>query len=333
MVKQRNIDAKNDHDSAGQLDIHRGEPIMILENLQVPRFNTTLMGVVKGVLDNWRVEASDPMVFGLTGHAFLINIHDEICPSGPYCWNYRGFIDLLKNIGISMHELGFYSALSSAGDRAAVEAKIKDALDQGIPCSLLNLENQLITGYDSTGFFTTQPWAPQVNFPPARLTFGNWQELGKEFHISFYTFSQVEQAGKVEAIHESLDYAVDLFTHPEKFSLNRYGIGLGAYDNWITAASVHGFDHGNWWNGSVWSECRLMASRYFEEIAGQYPVVKPLAMELSQRYRHISELLNRIRNKELHGEDRLTFLKECRSCEMEAVELISQLRIQMDSFR
>jgi hypothetical protein len=72
----------------------------------------------------------------------------------------------IGNLGLEMTDLGFFAPQSTPQDRAAVEQRVREALDAGIPCSLINLENQLITGYDHTGFFTAQPWAPKVDFPP-----------------------------------------------------------------------------------------------------------------------------------------------------------------------
>ena len=65
-----------------------------------------------------------------------------------------------------MTDLGFFSPASTDKDRAAVEQKLRDALDNGVPCSLINLENQLITGYDATGFDTAQPWPKNIKYPP-----------------------------------------------------------------------------------------------------------------------------------------------------------------------
>ena len=56
---------------------------MTIENLMMPPYSTTLVGVLKGALDYHGIEYSTPLVYGLSGHAFLINIHKQICPSGP----------------------------------------------------------------------------------------------------------------------------------------------------------------------------------------------------------------------------------------------------------
>src|SRR5437762_12800203 len=88
-------------------------------------FQTTLMGAAQGVLDYYGSPITAPFLFGASGHAFLINIHPELCPSGPYCWNHARFDALLRNTGVERVPLGSFSAESSPADRAAVQAAIR----------------------------------------------------------------------------------------------------------------------------------------------------------------------------------------------------------------
>ena len=298
---------------------------MKIENLAMPPFNTTLMGVLKGVLDYYHVDVNNAMAFGASGHAFLINIHKQLCPSGPYCWNYTGFHRLIGNLGLQMTDLGFHSPSNSKDDRAAVEQRVREALDKGIPCSLCNLENQMITGYDDEAFFTTQPWAPNVDFPPARLSFGSWKEFGGQFHVNFYTFKKLERADDRVTILDSLDYAVDLYTNPSKHTGKDYGIGPDAYRNWMAAAKEYGSSHGNWWNATVWWECRCMASEYFGEISRMYDDVSKSAVELGKAYADIAGILGRLRDKAMAAGEKTELLERCESKEAEAIERVASL--------
>jgi hypothetical protein len=99
-----------------------------------------------------------PMIFELSGHPFLINIHTQLCLSGPYCWNWEKARALVENLRLRMTDLGFFGPGSSQEARAKVEGELREALDQGIPCSLINMEHQIIDGHDRTGFFTAWPW-------------------------------------------------------------------------------------------------------------------------------------------------------------------------------
>ena len=300
---------------------------MKLENLSQGRLNTTMMGVVKAVLDYYHLDSSEAWAFGGSGHAFLINIHEQICPSGPYCWKYDGCQKLLRNLGLEMTDLGFFHGKSTPEERAALELKLKQSLDAGIPCSLVNMEHQVVSGYDDKVFFTAQPWGDSCGgFPPATLTFGTWPELKDEVHGTFFAFRKLTPAGDRTIVRDSLRYALDLFGHPEKHSFEHYGIGPNAYDNWIPAvAAGHGSSHGNWWNATVWSECRAMASGYFSEIGQKFAPVAGQARELSDAYRAIADLLSKAADKEMEPVGKSDILSQAKDKEGRAIQQIETL--------
>ena len=94
-------------------------------NLKMYPFETTMMGVLKGVADHFDIAFSDAWLFGGSGHAFLINIHEQVCPSSPYCWKYETFYELLRNLGISMTNLGFFTSESTPEARVKIEEVLK----------------------------------------------------------------------------------------------------------------------------------------------------------------------------------------------------------------
>lgn len=238
-----------------------------LEIDQAP-FQTTLVGVVHGVSRYHRLPHSPAMLFGGTGHAFLVNISKTIEQSTPYVWHRAGFIRNLANLGMGMEDLGFYSAETSAEDRARVEATIRRALDVGIPVSMVNLEHQLVTGYDEVGFDTSAPWPANPTFPPRRLTFGTWQELGATIHLNFYAHPRTPVVDSRRLVAASLEYAIDLEENPENHTIFPWtSVGSGAYANWADGLDEHHSRHGHFWNASVWGECRRFAGRYFGELA------------------------------------------------------------------
>ncbi len=297
-----------------------------LAGLKQAPHNTTMMGVLKAAADYHGLGLADPMIFGLSGHAFLINIHTQLCPSGPYCWKRENAGPLLANMGLRMTDLGFFDAGAKDEARAAVESKLREALDKGIPCSLINLDNQIITGYDSTGFFTAQPWAPKnITYPPDRLTFGSWKEFGKECQVNFYTIDKVPPAERQRAVLASLDYAVDMWKNPGKHSSDAYGAGPNAYDNWIKAVPEFGASHGNWWNATVWSECRRMAAGYFSAIGDENKAVAERCAQLSDAYLKIADNLSKASNKTMAANEKIALLKETKALEASAISGVETL--------
>ena len=296
-----------------------------LENLKQPPLNTTMMGVLKAVADYYGLALDEATIYGLSGHAFLINIHTQLCPSGPYCWKRENAEPLIQNMGLLMTDLGFFGTEAGDDERAAIERKLRGALDSGIPCSLMNLENQIIDGYDSTGFFCAQPWAPDNKFPPDRLTFGSWKEFGEQFHVNFYVIEKVAPADREKAVLASLDYAVDMWKNPEKHSSEAYGVGPKAYDNWIKAVPGFGASHGNWWNAIVWSECRRMAASYIAAIGAENRNVADLCAQLGSDYLKLAENLGEASNKKMDSEEKISLLKETKYLESDAIDKMEKL--------
>lgn len=300
---------------------------MKLENLNQTPFNTSLMGVVKGVFDYYDIKITNGMVYGGSGHAFLINIHDVVCPSGPYCWKYEKFYELVKNLGVEIINLGFFHKDHTVDDRNKVEQKMREHLDAGMPGLAQNMENQTILGYDDNQLLLAQPWNPECDFTPPTLTFGNWKEFGDEIHASFAAFKKVEAKDEATIIKQSLSYAVDLFKNPDHYNWEKYRIGSGAYDNWIKALEQGNFSaHGNWWNAMVWAECRKMAGEYFSEIADKYKdKASGLTKELSTLYKEIAGLFFKISNKEMKTEEKIPLLKDAKAKDETAVQKIEEL--------
>jgi len=297
-----------------------------IPNLKMPPLNTTLMGALKGVADFFDMPVSNAWLFGGSAHAFLINIHEQLCPSGPYVWNREPFYKLVRNLGIEMTDLGYFSVKSTPDERAKVEKALKGMIDAGTPCSLLNLENQIISGYDDLGFAVEQPW-PGMDFPPKRLTFGTWKELGDEFHVNFFAFSRTKKADDRAVVRESLSAAVDMTRNPEHWRREHYYVGPKAYDAWIKAVKDGlGASHGNWWNGTVWCECRRMASDFFGDIASNHRGgVAQGATGLREQYAELAGRLDRAGDKGLADDEKIKALRDAQKIETSCVHGIEEL--------
>ena len=98
--------------------------------------------------------------------------------------------------------MSFYSPGKSGPERKALEIVLIDYLNKKTPCSLMNMENQLITGYDKTGFITAQPWECKPDFPPKHLTSGSWDELGEQYHVNFFYYKHLAPTDEKMAIEE-----------------------------------------------------------------------------------------------------------------------------------
>ncbi len=300
------------------------EPKMILKNLTAPPFNNTLMGTLKGVCDYYNLGYSEAMVYGGSGQAFMINIHPELCSSGPYVWNEEPYIKLAANLGVEIKDLGFFSEENTQQERIEVENTLKEHLASNNPCSLTNLEYQLITGYDSTGFLTSQPW--QGDFPPSHLTFTTWDEFEDEIHACFYIFKNVEPKSFDIIFKKSLEHAVSIRREPHLHTDEPYVTGLQAYD--VMAEAIengYGSSHGAWWNPTVWGECRTKAADYMKEAADIIPKLSDKLISIADDYVLIGEGLNKVAEKGVAAKPKIELLKEIKKTEERALDKIEQL--------
>ena len=304
---------------------------MKLAGLTQPPYDTSLIGVVKGALDYYGVDTAPAETFVLSGHAFVINIHEELCPSGPYCWEQRRFRDLLANLGIRMEELGMLTAASSAADKEQLETRVRAELDAGNVCSAVSLDHQLLLGYDASGFDLAQPWGEGVvDSTPPRLSSGTWQEFTGWPPVCFFKLEPCARRSESVATASALDFAVDFWSCPDQFAWDAYGTGRMAYDNWLLGIDAgHGDSHGNWWNGVVWAECRERAGDYFQSLAAAEfpgPIDQRQARELALDYRALGRLLYRASDKTASAADKRRFVAEARELDERCVERIADIR-------
>jgi hypothetical protein len=184
------------------------------------------------------------------------------------------------------------------------------------------MEFQLVQGYDDTGFITSQPW--KHDFPPKHLTFGTWDEFGKEVHVNFFTFDSGTPADPKTSAVDALSYAVDVFRNPTTHTSAPYATGAAAYDQWIKAVPEHGASHGNWWNGVVWGECRQNASAWFDQLTATFDFAKAECADLAGIYSQIGAGLNRVSNKDMDADTKVKVLGELREQELAAIDKVEK---------
>ena len=189
--------------------------------LTQPPYDTSLLGVAVGALYHYGNEVTPGEAFVLSGHAFALNIHPDLCPSAPYCWDYRGCVERLRNVGLETRELGTLMPTADAAAKRRLESRVREALEQGAVCSLLNLDHQLVLGRDEEGFLLAQPWGPEPPSTPKRLTFGTWEECQTGPPVEFFAFMPCEPASSTP-LEDALAFAVDAWKRPESTTEEPY---------------------------------------------------------------------------------------------------------------
>ena len=90
---------------------------------------STFVGCLKGCLDYVGFEDSAAWIYGGTGHAFVLNVHPELCPSGPTAWNTRTMHRLAANVGADLRGIvGFRKDPRIAALREQAWEAVKGAI-------------------------------------------------------------------------------------------------------------------------------------------------------------------------------------------------------------
>ena len=101
------------------------------------------LGCLKGCLDYLDLEMSMDWLFGGTGHAFVINIGEDACPSGPTAWKSSMLSQLGQNLGC---EIAGLFGTKYDQDLAALQKRawdfVKESIDDGHPCYGWELEEE-----------------------------------------------------------------------------------------------------------------------------------------------------------------------------------------------
>ncbi|TFG18365.1 MAG: hypothetical protein EU530_09330 [Promethearchaeota archaeon] len=315
---------------------------MRLENLQFTKMNTNFMGSLHGIAKYYGYHYSQQWLLGGTGHAFMMNIHKELCPSGPYVFELDPIFDCAKNLGLQFEPVGFVHGELTPEVLAPHEDKLRVYMDQSIPVIIQNMDNQIMVGYDETGFLLDPTYEDAEEYFPPKLTFGSWEEYGDEVHSFSMAVRKIKPAHPKKVIKDSLDLAIKLLRNeypqqePQE-GIHYYATGFKGYEYWLEYLDKNnGNTHGHYWNGSVWMECRKHAAMYFHDLPYYEDLVAKdqdemkLINTLENKFNEITELLNKARVKESPRKKKLKFIKKASMIEESSLEDIISLRNRLD---
>jgi hypothetical protein len=254
------------------------------------------LGCLKGCLDYLNVDVSDPWLFGASGHAFVINIHEEVCPSGPTAWHTGRMIELCQNVGCRIDIISAHSSQPDFADKQAEAWRVvRDAIGSGVPCYGWELdipEFYVIYGCDDAGYYFRGPLCDDGKGPKP------WQELGTSEigWLSVFMVKPAEPKADAAAVKEALEFALDHAGDSSKWTFPKYTTGPASYDTWIAAlkeGKAIGF--GVAYNAAVWAECRGYAVEFLREAKGSLGAdLHPLFDKAVERYAEVARNLKAV---------------------------------------
>lgn len=270
--------------------------IKMLSNVEFKRYWVSQLASLHGCIAYLGVDISKPWLFGITGHAFIINIRDHICPSGPTAWKNDMIIDLTKNIGIKIDN---YCAETCYRD---YEEKlkngwefIKSSINHNNPCYGWQIgeikEFYVIYGYDNVGYYYKGYYQEGGAGPKP------WKDIGKMF-IRLYSVKKANtQLDHSTQVKMALQMVLKHSRNPEDWIYNpEYSSGLEGFDRWIKwVENGKAEQFGHAYNSRVWAECRQEAIIFLQEAKTRLNnKLKPYFDEAIKNYEIVAKNLKKI---------------------------------------
>jgi len=246
-----------------------------------PRSETwdTYMECLHAALQCLGRDVSDGWLYGVSGHAFGLNIHKQLCPSGPHVWSGWGSLQGREALlGLKIERVGPWYKGHDDGYEAHKQlawGRAQAALDAGAPVIGYDLswaEFYVVNGYDDTGyyFWNTNMGGLKQEGP---VPWGKYGDGGGVHMIYLQAVTTRKPTGTVRrAVKTALQWAVDFGARGDADDPMRspdYASGLAAYDQWIKALddpkAYEGHAIGAMYNAHVWRECRHHAVAFLQE--------------------------------------------------------------------
>lgn len=269
-----------------------------LENLNWKPKWVSLLGCLQGCLKFLGIEITDSWLYGASGHAFIINIHEVVCPSGPTAWVTREVLALCENAGCKLEVIVAHKSDGNFIEKQQLAwQKIRNGIDHGSPCFGWDLdipEYYVIYGYDEAGYYFRGPLIEAGKGPKSPDTLGD-SEIGV---VEVIIVKPGSIASPESTVKQALGFALEFAKNPAKWILPDYRSGLAGYDRWIQAlqdgkANAFGIAY----NAAVWAECRQHAAEFLEEAGNMLEKeVQSLLVKASEHYSHVSQNLMHIKN-------------------------------------
>ena len=269
---------------------------VILENLYWNKSVISNLGCIKGCLDYLGKKHSMAWIFGASGYAFALNIHNNVLSKSVGVWNNRRTYQLCQNLGINIEKISGskWGATFEELQNTAWQ-KVTSALDEGIPCYGFNLnipESYIIYGYDTKGYLYKGIDCLTGCGPKC------WKRLGTS-EIGWLELQIVRpgiESPRIEVIKDALQFAVDISNNPEQYAYQDFCAGLEAYDNWMKALKVNRHDpFGMAYNTAAWAESRSYAYQFLMEAQNFVPPgLRSLFEDAISNYREVSLELEKL---------------------------------------
>ncbi len=307
-----------------------------LEGLSFKETWITHLGCVMGCVEYLGLDLSQAWIYGGTGHAFVINISEDACPSGPTAWKSHILTELAPNLGYT--ETVQFAPKGQTDFRERQKEAFEfvgRCVDEGTPCYGWELhipEYYVISGYDEVGYYCSGYGLSEGDGPKP------WQKVGDtEIGVlELYSVEPCDPAPDDKVVRDALSAALKA-SNPEEWAMPPRAMGLKGFETWaegLEAGTASRFGHG--YNAACWAECREQAVAFLEEakqrLSGKADVLFDEALEhysvVRDKLKAVSELhpfRHESADEKVQSPEAAALVSEARDAEERGLAVLEQL--------
>jgi hypothetical protein len=201
---------------------------------------TSIAGAIDGILHFSGLRLDEPVLMGLSGHAFRFAIAESeagvASAESPFYIDYRRSIDLYSGLGLSWDTDGCWpDDADCVGHRERLLARIQRSIDRGMPCAIYGLqvaEFGIVNGYDERAglLFVSTNVSPQYG---SSLPVAQWPAPGHSPILRGLFPLGKSNVDRPTAELQGLRFAVEYAYHGDLHAPSGIAHGLAAYKRWL----------------------------------------------------------------------------------------------------
>jgi hypothetical protein len=226
---------------------------------------TSYIQCLKAVSDYLELGHSTAWIFGASGHGFIMNLHPELCPSGPTAFSHLPLETLARNLGFTLYGMDFAKTDQDFKDKQLQAfLMVKMALDNEMPTfgwELMQPEYYYIYEIDKDNYLFYGLNGREQKLKHDLLGTGD---------IGMVSIRSANPEGKkadiIKTLKDSFAFALEFSKGNKDWVFPGYHSGLKAYTVWIDALQEGKANHfGLGYNSQVWAEGKAHACEFLRE--------------------------------------------------------------------
>lgn len=266
-----------------------------------PRWTTQMWALIS-CARSLGIDESPAWIYGGTGHAFALNVHKTLCPSGPTAWQTHRLMGRpAAHLGLHVQPHAVPKTDPSAPKRRRdIFQTFRKAIDAGNPAMGWEMD--------------VPEWYPLVGYDGEHYVFRNFDGQHRQLHHAklgdteigiacVMTVARCAAADERVLLREAVRIALDNAAGKHLSNLDNYTAGLDAYDTWIDALALEdplqadkmiGF--GCAYNAAVWADCRRQVPVFLGEMSERLDVeeLQPLLDKATDAYAAVASAMDNL---------------------------------------